>query len=311
MAFARNGDVQLYYETFGSPADAPLLLVNGLGSQCINYRVEWCERLAASGHFVIRYDNRDVGLSSKFSDAPPDVAGLVRRLGDGQAADVPYRLSDMAHDGFAVLDDLSIERAHVMGVSMGGMIVQTMAIENPGRLFSMTSIMSSTGDPDVGQSTKEAGRRIMAPPATDRDSYIAGQLAGLRIWGSPSCFDEERLTANAGEAFDRCFDPAGTARQMMAIIPSGSRTSALGKINVPTLVLHGEADTLVDPSGGRRTAEAIPGARFVLLEGMGHDYPPQYWDQLVDLVRAHTGQVIGTTTVTSTHRPNRVEPVTR
>jgi pimeloyl-ACP methyl ester carboxylesterase len=291
MAFADNGAVQIYYETFGSPVDPPLLLVNGLGSQCINYRTEWCERFAATGHFVIRYDNRDVGLSTKFSDVPPDVARVVKELAGGGDVSVPYRLHDMATDGLAVLDDLGIDRAHVMGVSMGGMIVQTMAIESADRLLSMTSIMSTTGDPDVGQSTEEARQRIMAPPAKDRDGFIANHLASLRIWGSRNCFDEERLTANAAEAFDRCFDPAGTARQMMAIMASGSRTAALGSVRVPALVLHGDADTLVDPSGGRRTAEAIPGARFVLLEGMGHDYPPQYWDQVIDLVRAHTGAV--------------------
>lgn len=292
MTFAHNGDVRIFYETFGTPGQPPLLLVNGLGSQCINYRVEWCQRFADAGHFVIRYDNRDVGLSSKFTAVTPDLAGLLRRLGQGQVADVPYRLTDMAADGFAVLDDLGIERAHVMGVSMGGMIVQTMAIENPGRLLSMTSIMSTTGDPDVGQPSEEARRRIMAPPAQDRAGYIAGHVAGLRIWGSPVCFDEERLAANASEAFDRCFEPNGTVRQMMAIMASGSRTTALGTVGVRSLVLHGDADTLVDPSGGKRTAEAIPGARFVLLKGMGHDYPPQYWDRLVTLVTVHTGQVV-------------------
>jgi pimeloyl-ACP methyl ester carboxylesterase len=173
---------------------------------------------------------------------------------------------------------------------MGGMIAQTMSIVDPHRLLTMTSVMSTTGDPDVGQPTEEALRRIMAPPAKDRDAFIAGHLAGLRIWGSPACFDDDRLTANAGEAFDRCFDPAGTARQMMAIIASGSRTTALSCVEVPTLVLHGDADKLVDPSGGRRTAEAIPGARFVLLEGMGHDCPPQYWDQIVEVVTAHAGR---------------------
>ncbi|HXQ62207.1 MAG TPA: alpha/beta fold hydrolase [Acidimicrobiales bacterium] len=290
MAFARNGDVRIYYETFGSRSDPPLLLVNGLGSQCISYRVEWCERFAAAGHFVVRYDNRDVGLSSKFADSPPDVARVVTDLAEGRAVDVPYRLSEMAADGLAVLDDLDISRAHVLGVSMGGMIVQTMAIESPDRLLTMTSVMSTTGDPDVGQPTREAQRMIMTAPARDRAGYVAGQLAGLRIWGSPACFDDERLSGNATEAFDRCFDPAGTARQMMAIIASGSRGAALGRVQVPTLVLHGDADTLVDPSGGRRTAESIPGARLVILEGMGHDYPPQYWDRIVELVRAHTGQ---------------------
>jgi pimeloyl-ACP methyl ester carboxylesterase len=291
MACAPSGDIEIYYETFGSPSQPPLLLVNGLGSQSINYRTEWCERFAAGGFFVIRYDNRDVGLSSKFSHVKPDVAGLVRRLAEGHAVDVPYRLSDMAADGLAVLDDLKIGRAHVMGVSMGGMIVQTMAIEHPDRLLTMTSVMSTTGDGDVGQPSPEAQKHIMAPPAADRDGFIAGHLAGLRIWGSPACYDEERLAANAAEAYDRCFDPDGTARQMMAIIASGSRSPALAAVRIPALVVHGDADTLVDASGGRRTADAIPDARFVLLPGMGHDYPPQYWDQLIDLVKAHCGQV--------------------
>jgi pimeloyl-ACP methyl ester carboxylesterase len=291
MAFAHNGDLEIYYETFGSPSQPPLLLVNGLGSQCINYRSEWCERFAAHGFFVIRYDNRDVGLSSKFSHVQPDVTLLVHRLGEGQVVDVPYGLSDMAADGLAVLDDLDIDRAHVMGVSMGGRIVQIMAIEHPDRVLSLTSVMSSTGDPEVGQSSPEALKQIMAPPSRDRDGYIAAQLAGLRIWGSPACYDEERLAANAAEAYDRCFDPAGTARQMMALIASGSRSAELGAVQLPTLVVHGDADTLVDASGGRRTADAIPGAHFVLLAGMGHDYPPAYWDQIIDLVKANADQV--------------------
>ncbi len=223
MAFTRNGDIDIYYETFGHPSQPPLLLVNGLGSQCINYRTEWCELFVEAGYFVIRYDNRDVGLSSKFSSVTPDVAGLVGQIAEGREVEVPYRLSDMATDGMRVLDALSLEKAHVLGVSMGGMIVQTMAIEHADRLLSMTSVMSTTGDPDVGQPSREAQKRIMAPPAKDRDGFIADHLAGLRIWGSPACFDEERLVANAAEAFDRCFHPAGTARQMMAIMAGGSR----------------------------------------------------------------------------------------
>ena len=269
MAFARNGDARIYYETFGVPTDPPLLLVNGLGSQCINYRVEWCERFVAAGHFVIRFDNRDVGLSSRFPDTP-------------------YTLSDMAADAVAVLDDLAIERAHVMGLSLGGMIVQTMAIEHPDRLLTMTSVMSRTGDADTGRSTEAALQRFMAPAPVDRASYIAASIENLRTWGSPACFDEERIAANAGEAFDRSFDPDGQTRQAKAAMASGSRTEALRTVGVPTLVLHGDADTLIDQSGGRRTAEAIPGARFVLIEGLGHDYPPQYWDQWVELVTAHT-----------------------
>jgi pimeloyl-ACP methyl ester carboxylesterase len=291
MAFAHNGDVEIYYETFGDRERPALLLVNGLGSQCINYRVEWCERFVAARYFVIRYDNRDVGLSTKFGDEMPDVAAVAHSVAAGDRAEVPYMLSEMASDGLAVLDDLGIERAHVMGVSMGGMIVQTMAIEHPARLLTMTSVMSTTGDPDVGQATEEARRLLLTPPVSDRDGYIAGTLAGLRIWGSPACFDEERLVANAGEAFDRSNFASGRVRQLIAVMASGSRTEALRNVNVPTLVMHGSADTLIDPSGGRRTAEVIPGASFELLEGMGHDYPPQYWEQIVDLVTAHAAQV--------------------
>ncbi len=273
MTFATNGDVQVFYECFGDAADPTLVLVNGLGSQCINYRVEWCERFAAKGFRVVRMDNRDVGLSTHFSDAPPNEAA--------------YTLSDMASDVIAVLDALGVARAHVMGLSMGGMIVQTLAIEHPERLLSVTSVMSTTGEPDVGQSTPAAQARLFGPPATDRSSAISNHLEGLGIWGSPGKVDEVAQAQYAGEAFDRAFDPPGVARQIMAVMSSGSRADALRDVTVPALVMHGSADTLLDPSGGRRTAELIPGARFVLLDGMGHDYPEAYWDEWVDLVTAH------------------------
>jgi pimeloyl-ACP methyl ester carboxylesterase len=170
---------------------------------------------------------------------------------------------------------------------MGGMIVQTMAIEHPDRLLSITSVMSTTGDPDVGNPAPDALRLILSPPPTRRDEYIARHLESARTWGSPASYDEPRLTDNAAEAYDRCFYPDGQARQMAAIIAAGSRTVALGDVRTPALVLHGDADRLVDPSGGRRTAEAIPGARFVIIEGMGHDYPPEHWDRLVSLVTEH------------------------
>jgi len=268
MSFARNRDVELYYETFGARGDPALLLINGLGSQCINYQEEWCEKFAAEGFFVIRFDNRDVGLSSKLGGAT-------------------YTPSDMAADAIAVLDAVGVDRAHVMGVSMGGMIVQMLAIEHADRLLSMTPVMSTTGDPDVGNPSPDALRLILSPPPADRDAYIARHLESERTWGSPACYDEARLTANAAAAYDRCFCPEGQARQLAAIIAAGSRTAALRNVEVPALVLHGDADTLVDPSGGRRVAEAIPGARFELIEGMGHDYPPEHWDRLVSLVTRH------------------------
>jgi pimeloyl-ACP methyl ester carboxylesterase len=291
MAFARNGTVQIYYETFGDPGDPTLVLVNGLGSQCINYRTDWCQRFVARHFHVVRLDNRDVGLSTHFSDVQPDLARVVEALSQGERAEVPYLLSDMAADVVAVLDALGVDRAHVMGLSMGGMIVQTLGVEHRDRLLSITSVMSTTGEPDVGQASPEARARLFGPPATDRASAVANHLAGLRIWGSPGRVDEEAQARYAGEAFDRAFDPAGVARQIMAVTASGPRADALRQVDVPTLVMHGSADTLIDPSGGRRTADLIPGARLVLLEGMGHDYPQPYWDEWVDLVTAHVAAV--------------------
>lgn len=287
MAYARNGTVDIYYETFGDADDPTLLMVNGLGSQCISYRVEWCERFVARGLRVVRFDNRDVGLSTKFDHVPPDFGALASSLKNGVHPEVAYVLSDMADDAVAVLDAVGVDRAHVMGLSMGGMIVQQLAIDHPERVLSLTSVMSSTGDLDAGQPSPEALAALMGPPATDRASAIERHLAGNRIYGSPEHFDPDRLTETAGAAFDRCFDPAGVARQMIAIRASGSRSDALRRLSVPALVMHGDADTLVDMSGGRRTAECIPGARLEILEGMGHDYPPAYWDRWVDLVADH------------------------
>jgi pimeloyl-ACP methyl ester carboxylesterase len=279
VAHALNGDVELYYETFGFDADPALLLVNGLGSQCINFRSEWCERFAAAGFFVIRFDNRDVGWSTWFDERVSDPAVAL------------YTVSDMADDAVAVLDAVGVDRAHVVGFSMGGMIVQTLAIEHPERLRTMTSVMSSTGDRDVGNPTDAALALITSPAPTTREEYIQRQFESIRTWGSPAGYDEDRLRAVHGEAYDRAFHPAGQVRQMQAVVASPSRTEALGRVTVPTLVIHGDQDHLVDLSGGRRTAEAVPGARFEVIEGMGHDYPPMFWDRIVGLVAEHAGLV--------------------
>ncbi|MEO5899156.1 MAG: alpha/beta fold hydrolase [Ilumatobacteraceae bacterium] len=268
MSTTRNGEVEIYYEAFGDPADPALVLVNGLGSQCINFAVEWCELFAAEGFRVLRFDNRDTGLSSKLDD-------------------VEYAVTDMAADVLAVLDAEGIERAHVMGLSMGGMIVQRLAIDHPGCLLTMTSVMSRTGEDGYGASSPEAYAQLTGSPATDRADAIERAIAGLRIWGSPAFADEERWAADAGRAFDRCFDPAGVGRQFFAVGASGSRADGLRQLATPTLVMHGDKDTLIDQSGGRRTAELIPGARFELIEGMGHDYPPQLWPRWVELITTH------------------------
>lgn len=268
MPTTTNGAVSLYYESFGSAQDPVLLLVNGLGSQCINFKVDFCEKFAAEGFRVIRFDNRDVGLSSHLKGGPH------------------YTVDDMATDGFAVLDAAGADRAHIAGWSMGGMIVQAMAIQRPERILSMTSVMSAPGpipalrDPDVVAA-------FSAPPATTRDEAAERHLAGLRAWGSPACIDVDRITADAHAAFDRCWDPDGRARQAMAVGASPSREDALRHLTVPTLVIHGDADRLVPPVAGQATAAAIPGSRLEIIEGMGHDYPPQLWDRLVGLITTH------------------------
>ena len=269
MPTTANGSVEVYYESFGDPGNPALLLINGLGAQCIRFRSEWCEQFVAAGFFTIRFDNRDVGLSSKL--------------------DEPYTLSDMAGDAMAVLDATGVEAAHVLGISLGGMVAQTIAIEHPGRIRSLVSIMSTTGDSDVGRSTPEARALLTTPARPDREGVVERAMLAARTYGSPDHIDPDRIAANAIEEFERCFHPQGVARQMAAVTASGSRSEALRSVQVPTLVIHGDQDHLIDPSGGRRTAEIIPGARFELIEGMGHDYPPAFWDRIVGLVADHAG----------------------
>jgi pimeloyl-ACP methyl ester carboxylesterase len=263
MGTARNGDVELYFETFGDPDDPTLVLVNGLGSQCINFPEDWCRMFAAEGYQVVRFDNRDVGLSSKL---------------DG----FEYGLADMADDVVAVLDAGGVERAHVMGLSLGGMIVQRLAIDHPERVLTLTSVMSRTGEPGYGESAPEALAVLTAPPASSRDEAIEQHVAGIGIYGSkPEWIDDDVTRARAAAAYDRCFCPSGIKRQMRAAMSDGSRDRELARLDVPTLVLHGSRDTLIDPSGGRHTAEVIPGARHHEIDGMGHDYPPAVWPQWV------------------------------
>jgi pimeloyl-ACP methyl ester carboxylesterase len=268
MPTTSNGELTLYYEAFGADRAPVLLLVNGLGSQCINFKVEFCQMFAREGFRIVRFDNRDVGLSSHFK-------GEVR-----------YTVNDMAGDGFAVLDAVGAETAHIAGWSMGGMIVQAMAIEHPERVLSMTSVMSAPG-PIVGEHAPDVIAAFTAPPATNRDEAAERHLASLRAWGSPASYDIARITADAYAAYDRCWDPEGRARQAVAVASSPTRVEALKSLRVPTLVVHGDADRLVPLEAGRATAEAIPGARLEIVEGMGHDYPPQHWPRLVELITSH------------------------
>lgn len=283
MSTTTVGDLELHFDTFGDAADPAVLLVCGLGAQCVAYEDEMCERIAAAGRHVVRYDNRDVGLSTHLDGAPGDPMTAVAAAGAGEPVEAAYTLSDMAADGIGLLDRLGIERADVLGSSMGGMIAQTMAIEHPERVRTLTSLYSTTGEPDVGSPDPEvlvSLLSIMVPQAT-REGRIDAGVALARLIGSPDVFDEARVRARTTVTVDRSYDPAGVARQMVAILASGSRADGLATLELPTMVLHGDRDPLVDISGGRRTAELVAGAELRVLEGMGHDMPPSYWDRII------------------------------
>jgi pimeloyl-ACP methyl ester carboxylesterase len=281
---AANG-IEITYQTFGEPSDPSLLLVMGLGAQLIHWPEEFCELLAARGFQVVRFDNRDVGHSTKLDDAPvPDLMALA--AGDASAAS--YTLDDMADDAVGLLDHLGIDAAHVAGASMGGMIAQTLAIRHPQRVLSVCSIMSTTGNPEVGQATPEALAVLMTPVPEDREGYIEFHVKAFRAIGSPGFpFDEEFLRWRGGATFDRSMYPNGPRRQLAAIMASGDRTQALGQISAPTVVIHGADDPLITVSGGEATARAIPGAKLVVIPGMGHDLPRGAWSDIIDAITAN------------------------
>ncbi len=277
------GDVEIAYESFGTPGDTPLLLVMGLATQMLGWPDEFCRGLADRGLHVVRFDNRDIGLSSHLDHAgAPDVAALMS--GAGSAA---YSLADMADDTAGLLDALDWDSAHVVGASMGGMIAQSLAIRHPQRVRSLTSIMSTTGDRSVGGPAEAALGVLFAPAARTRDEALQRAVDTYRVIGSPGFeFDEPALRDRAGLSFDRAHDPAGVARQLAAILTTDDRTPHLGEISVPTLVIHGAQDTLVDVSGGRATTAAIPGAELWEVEGMGHDLPRALWPEITERITA-------------------------
>ncbi|MEJ5255760.1 MAG: alpha/beta hydrolase [Acidimicrobiales bacterium] len=282
MPQAASNGIELEYETFGASGDPPLLLVMGLGAQMISWDDELCEAFADRGFFVIRFDNRDVGLSTKIDAPDADVLAAATAAMAGQPVDAPYLLSDMAADAWGLLDALDIDRAHLIGASMGGMIVQSMAIARPDRVMSLTSIMSTTGDPDVGMPHPDVLHVLMEPAPVEREAYIEQSVRNSRAIGSPEHFEEERARRKAARSYDRCFHPKGVTNQLLAILASGSRSAALRELRLPALVIHGDADPLVDVSGGERTAECLAGSELLILEGMGHDLPTHYWARIVE-----------------------------
>ncbi|MEV6152963.1 alpha/beta hydrolase [Nonomuraea sp. NPDC052129] len=270
---AANG-IEIAYETFGSPGGRPLLLIMGLGAQLIHWDDELCELLAEQGHHVVRFDNRDSGLSTHLHDEG------VPTLGTSSS----YLLDDMADDAAGLMDVLGWPAAHVVGASMGGMIAQTLAIRHPERVLTLTSIMSTPG-PDVAPPTPEASAVLLAAPPTDRDAVLAQSLRTWAVIGSPGFdMDRERILRLSGQAYDRCFDPPGTTRQLAAIMASGDRTERLGTLGIPALVIHGEADALVPVAAGHATAAAIPGATLLTFPGMGHDLPRPLWPDIVGAI---------------------------
>ena len=284
---ANIGTVELEYETMGSPSDPPLLLVMGLGAQMIGWTDSFCRALVDRGLFVIRFDNRDVGLSTKLDGVPVDTDAVMAAVLSGQAPpSVPYTLSHMADDAFGLLSHLGIESAHIAGASMGGMIVQTMAIEHPERVRSLTSIMSMTGEFEIGSPTPEAAEVLLSPPPTDREGYIAYSVK-YGIWQSRRYFDAERNRREAARSYDRSFYPEGSARQLAAIYASGSRADGLRSLRVPTLVIHGTDDTLLPPEGGRRTAELVPNSTLLMVADLGHDSPEPLDGLLTGAIDAH------------------------
>lgn len=263
-----------------------MLLVMGLGAQMIRWDEAFCKALAAQGHWVIRFDNRDVGLSTKFDQAGiPDIMSLVR----GKKVAVPYTLKDMAADAVGLLDVLGIKSADIVGVSLGGMIAQTMAIHYPERVRTLTSIMSSTGNPSLPKTKRKAVQVLFAPAASNRKDYVANELKAAKVLHGPKYpLNEDYVRKYSERSYDRCHHPQGFPRQLGAILASGSRCEDLAKVKIPTLVIHGNADPLIPVEGGKDTAKSIPGAKLLIIEGMGHSFPIEVVPQILRAILEHT-----------------------
>ncbi len=292
MPQAKANGLTFEYETFGDKANPPLVLIMGVGCQLVMWPESFCNGLAEMGFHVIRYDNRDVGLSSKIDEAgAPDIMAAVTAQLTGQPVTSPYSLDDMADDAAGLMDALGIDAAHVVGASMGGMIAQLVAIRHPQKVKSMVSIMSTTGNPDVPPAKPEAMAALLTPPAdTSREGMIQQGVDMWKVIGSPKYpGTDEELRAVAAASVDRMVCPEGFGRQVLAILAAPARNEALAKVTAPTMVLHGADDPLVPVEGGKDTADAIPGARLEIVDGMGHDFTealvPVYLDKVGGFVR--------------------------
>ena len=274
--------IELEYDTFGDPGAPPLLLIAGLGMQMTAWQPDFCDRLARRGFHVVRYDNRDSGLSTKISDAPkPDLGALL----GGDLSSAPYLLKDLAADAIGLLDGLGVATTHLVGVSMGGMIAQELITRYADRFLSACSIMSTTGEATVGRPSPEAMTALLLPTPPDREAAIDRAVNMQNLLTSPGYPQPaELIRLRATAYYDRSYSPAGTGRQLAAILASADRTEALRSVAIPALVIHGDADPLVNVTGGRATAAAIPGARLIEIPEMAHDLPPELWDTVIDAI---------------------------
>lgn len=284
-----NG-IQIEYETFGEPSSPALLLIAGLGGQMIGWDEELCQEWARRGLYVIRFDNRDVGLSTKIEEAGiPDIKAAMAARERGEKVNAPYTLDDMADDAVGLLDALKIDKAHICGISMGGAIAQTIAYRHPSRVRSMTQVYATTGNPQLPQPKPEILDLLLTPPPPDRDDYVNYMLKLYRTIAGPGFpFDEAWHRNLAQRSYDRAYYGPGKARQFMAVLAHGNRKPFLSSITAPALVVHGADDPLVPVSGGIDSAEAIPGAELMIIEGMGHDMPHgSAWPRILEKVVAH------------------------
>jgi pimeloyl-ACP methyl ester carboxylesterase len=287
-------NITLFYDTFGNPTGRPLLLIMGIGSQMIAWPDPFCRELAEKGHWVIRFDNRDVGLSTKIDWAEmPSFKAAEAAYNEDRPVIAPYTLSDMARDGIGLLKALNVDQAHICGLSLGGMIAQTMAIEYPDRVKSLISMQSSPSDKTLPPPAPEALDFLMTVPPSEREAYGRHMGQAFRAFSGGSPFYDEAMEIEIAEqSFDRCFYPPGFGRQYLARLASGSRKTALGSVKAPSLVIHGSHDTLLPPEHGRATAEALPGARWLLVEGLGHGLSyPKLWPLLIEAITEHTQQI--------------------
>jgi pimeloyl-ACP methyl ester carboxylesterase len=291
MVAVKANNITIEYEESGDLTNPAIILIRGLGTQLIDWPMPFIDGLVNKGFRVVYFDNRDVGLSEKLENAGvPDMAEMMTKMMSGEAISPPYTVDDMALDVIGLMDVLKIETAHIVGISMGGMIAQILAVNHAQRLKSMTSVMSSSGNPDLPRPTGEAAEFLIGTPEdpSDRESVIAHGTESLRVFGSPGYPESEAVRREIYTArYDRCNDPAGVARQMAAIVADGSRVERLKTITVPTLVIHGLDDPLVPVEGGKDTATSIPNAKLELIEGMAHNIPEPLCARLVDLITGH------------------------